>query len=86
MLAEYTARNNTALRELVNKHGVKVRPFPEDVLAKLRDVSNEVLVEMGKTSPMAERIHASFTSFSADVKAWTAIAEQGYLDARRATD
>jgi TRAP-type mannitol/chloroaromatic compound transport system substrate-binding protein len=43
-------------------------------------------VEMGQTSPMAERIHASFTTFSADVKAWTAIAEQGYLDARRATD
>ena len=86
MLAEYTARNNAALRELVNKHGVKVRPFPEDVLAKLRDVSNDVLVEMGRDSPMAERIHASFTSFSADVKAWTAIAEQGYLDARRATD
>ena len=86
MLAEYTARNNTALRELVNKHGVKVRPFPEDVLAKLREVSNDVLMEMGQTSPMAERIHASFTSFSADVKAWTAIAEQGYLDARRATD
>jgi TRAP-type mannitol/chloroaromatic compound transport system substrate-binding protein len=86
MLAEYTARNNTALRELVNKHGVKVRPFPDDVLAKLREVSNEVLMEMGQTSPMAERIHASFTSFSADVKAWTAIAEQGYLDARRETD
>jgi len=65
---------------------VKVRPFPEDVLAKLREVSNEVLMEMGQTSPMAERIHASFTSFSADVKAWTAIAEQGYLDARRETD
>ena len=51
MLAEYTARNNAALRELVNKHGVKVRPFPEDVLAKLRDVSNDVLVEMGRDSP-----------------------------------
>ncbi|MDA0954603.1 MAG: ABC transporter substrate-binding protein, partial [Proteobacteria bacterium] len=73
-------------RELVNKHGVKVRAFPDDVLVRLREVSNEVLAEMGQASPMAERIHASFTQFSKDVKAWTAIAEQGYLDARRATD
>ncbi|MEE4360506.1 MAG: TRAP transporter substrate-binding protein DctP [Pseudomonadales bacterium] len=85
MLAEYTARNNTALRDLLGR-GVQLRRFPDDVLARLRTVSDEVLAEMGQTSPMAERIHASFTAFSKDVKAWTAISEYGYLDARTQTD
>ena len=32
VLAEYTARNNQALKELTEKHGVDVRRLPDDVL------------------------------------------------------
>jgi TRAP-type mannitol/chloroaromatic compound transport system substrate-binding protein len=38
MLAEYTARNPAALETLVNEHGVELRKFPDEVLAKLRDL------------------------------------------------
>jgi TRAP-type mannitol/chloroaromatic compound transport system substrate-binding protein len=35
MLDEYTARNNTALEELVNVHGVEVRKLPDEVIQGL---------------------------------------------------
>ncbi len=34
MLAEYTARNNQALRQLVEEHGVELRQFPRDRAAQ----------------------------------------------------
>ena len=85
MLAEYTARNNAALAQLVEQ-GVKVRRFPDDVLQRFREVSDQVLAEMGTTSPMAERIHASFTEFAGDVKAWTEVSEHAFMNARAATE
>ena len=38
MLDEYTARNNAALVELVETHGVQVRKLPDDVLAEIASV------------------------------------------------
>ena len=35
MLSEFTARNNAALRTLVDEHGVELRKLPDDVLAEL---------------------------------------------------
>ena len=35
MLDEFTARNNAALRELVDEHGVQLRRLPDDVLLRI---------------------------------------------------
>ena len=43
MLAEYTARNPAALRDLVEKHKVDIRTYPDDVLETLRKYSREVV-------------------------------------------
>ena len=39
ILDEYTARNNRALRELVDVHGVELRKLPDDVIAEFKDNS-----------------------------------------------
>ena len=36
ILDEYTARNNRALRELVDVHGVELRKLPDDVIAEFK--------------------------------------------------
>ncbi len=46
MLAEYTARNPKALDTLVNEHGVDLRPFPDDVLKRLGELSREVVADV----------------------------------------
>jgi len=82
MLAEYTARNNAALKTLVDKHHVDLRRFPDPVLDRLRELSGEVLTELAGKDALAKKVYASFTSFREQVMAWTDISERAYLNAR----
>ena len=82
MLDEYTARNNKALRELVDKHGVELRKLPDDVLIKLRNISAEVMQEFIKGDEMAQKIYESYNSFKKEVTAYHEISEKAYIETR----
>ncbi len=82
MLSEYTARNNQALDTLVNKHGVKLMPLPDDVLRQLKKLSEEVVLELANKDPMAQKIYQSFNQFRTQVAQWSALSEQAFLSAR----
>ncbi len=82
MLAEYTARNPIALDQLVNEHGVELRAFPDDVLARLREISAEVIAEVGEKDELSRRIYASYTGFQSRVRDYQRIAEEAYARAR----
>jgi TRAP-type mannitol/chloroaromatic compound transport system substrate-binding protein len=82
MLSEYTARNNTALRTLIEEHGVDVRRLPDSVLARLRELSNEVVREISGDDPFAGRVYESFQNFRSQVTAWDDISERAYLNVR----
>lgn len=84
MLDEFTARNNTALQELVNEHGVQLRRLPDDVLQVLFEASEEVMQELIAGNPLAAKVHASFKAFYDDVRAYHKISEQAYINAREA--
>jgi TRAP-type mannitol/chloroaromatic compound transport system substrate-binding protein len=82
MLAEYTARNNTALQTLINDHGVELREFPGDVLNKLLALSEEVVAEIADRDPLAAEVFQSYRSFQRQVMAWHDISERAYLNVR----
>ncbi len=82
VLSEFTARNAQALKTLVDDHGVKVRRLPDDVLASLRAASAEVVAEAAGGDPLAQRIYDSYMGFLNEARAYGAISEQAYLDAR----
>ncbi len=82
MLAEYTARNNAALHTLVNKHKVDLRQFPDDVLAKLRQLSDEVVAEVAAKDKLTKQVYESFRTFRDQVMEWHKVSEQAYLRAR----
>ena len=82
MLDEYTARNNKALRELVDKHGVELRKLPDDVLIKLRNISAEVMQEFIEGDEMAQKIYESYNSFKKEVTAYHEISEKAYIETR----
>jgi TRAP-type mannitol/chloroaromatic compound transport system substrate-binding protein len=82
MLSEFTARNAQALKTLVEEHGVQVRRLPDDVLAKLKELSGPVVEGSAQQDDLSRRIHASYTRFLADVAAYHAISEQAYINAR----
>jgi TRAP-type mannitol/chloroaromatic compound transport system substrate-binding protein len=83
MLDEFTARNNRALREMVEIHGVKLRRLPDDVLQTLYEGSERAMARMVADDPMAAKVNESFQAFLRDVRAYHEISEQAYINARR---
>jgi len=84
MLDEYTARNNHALKDLVNTHKVQLRAYPKDVLMKLRDLSDEVLLEVAQKDEMTKKVYESFKTYKDNVQDYHSITEQAFLNARSA--
>ncbi|MFK8042652.1 TRAP transporter substrate-binding protein [Congregibacter sp.] len=83
MLDEFTARNNRALREMIEVHDVKLRRLPDDVLAALYRGGEEAMARMIADDPLAAKVNASFQSFMKDVRAYHEISEQSYINVRR---
>lgn len=82
MLSELTARNNAALHELVTRHKVQVLPLPEDVLRRLRALSEEVVAEIAEKDAFSRKVYESFRGFRDQVQEWHAVSELAYLTAR----
>lgn len=82
MLAEYTARNNAALTELVDKHGVDLRELPQDVLNKLRELSEEVVAEVAAQDPASQKVYDSYIKYREGVVKYHSISEQSFINAR----
>jgi TRAP-type mannitol/chloroaromatic compound transport system substrate-binding protein len=79
-LSEYHAKDAIALERLKTefKGSVEVLQFPVSVLRDLRKLSAEVVKEQSEKTPMARKVHASFTKFQALVGPWDHIAEGAY--------
>lgn len=82
MLAEFTARNNAALVELVNTHNVQLRRLPDSVLSELKGISEQVVAEIPGDDPLAQRIYASFIAYRDSVRNYHEISERAYINAR----
>ena len=82
MLDEYTARNNRALQDLVNNHGVELRKLPDDVIIELHKATDAAITELVADDPLAQRVHASFRDFLDNVTQYHHISEQAYINAR----
>lgn len=82
MLSEFTARNPDALHALRTEHGVDVRPFPDEVMQRLKTISRQVMTDLAATSPLAREIHDSYTRFFEKVRAWHEISEHAWYRMR----
>lgn len=82
MLDEFMARNNAALKSLIEEHDVELRRLPDEVLLRLKELSIEVMDELANEDPLARRIVTSYREFQREVSQWTTIAEEAYLHAR----
>lgn len=78
MLSEFEAKNEAALEELVNKHHVQVKMFPESVLKDLKKLSKQVLDELAAKDPMSKKVYAHFLKFQKNMDAWNKLTEEQY--------
>ncbi|MGV0035799.1 MAG: TRAP transporter substrate-binding protein, partial [Candidatus Azotimanducaceae bacterium WSBS_2022_MAG_OTU7] len=85
LLAEYTARNNAALRELIDVHGVELRQLPADVLSEIRKISYTMTEEVvDPNDELAKRIYDSYKTYRDGVLSYHEISERAYINARAA--
>jgi TRAP-type mannitol/chloroaromatic compound transport system substrate-binding protein len=79
-LTDYHVKNAIALERLKTqfKGKVEVLQLPVPVLRDLKKIAAEVVKEESEKTPMARKVHASFTKFQALVGPWDHVAEGAY--------
>lgn len=81
MLDEYTSRNNAALVEL-RKQGVEFRQYPEDVIDKLKVITEQVMQENSTADPLFKKVYESYDQYRKGVTAYHEISEHAYYKMR----
>ena len=82
ILDEYTARNNKALRELVDVHGVKLRKLPDYVIAEFKVIANDILEENAAKDATVNKVYQSYKKFKEEVSAYHKVSEDAFIEAR----
>ena len=79
-LTDYHVKNAIALERLKTefKGKVEVIQLPVPVLRELKKLAAEVAREESEKTPMARKVHTSFTKFQALVGPWDRVAEGAY--------
>src|SRR5207247_2400876 len=79
-LTDFHVKNAIALERLRTefKGKVEILQFPVPMLRDLKKVSAEVVKEESEKTPLARKVHASFTKFQALVSPWDHVAEGAY--------
>ncbi len=78
MLAQYDALNAPALKRLIEA-GVRVQPFPDDVMAQARRVTDELL-EQAASDAFYRRIYDSYRRWRDQAYRWFSTAELAYAN------
>ncbi|BFM18676.1 TRAP transporter substrate-binding protein DctP [Maricurvus nonylphenolicus] len=82
MLDEYTARNNAALIELKNQHGVKVKRLPQEVLDHLQAIAKDIYAETSATDPLFGKVYKAYSTFAEQAADYHLISEEAYYESR----
>jgi TRAP-type mannitol/chloroaromatic compound transport system substrate-binding protein len=77
---EFNIKNAIALERLRAelKGNVEILQFPTQVLRDLKKLSAEVVKEESEKTPIARKVHASFTKFQTLTAQWDRVAESAY--------
>jgi len=75
MLAEFTAKNSEALKVLVDRHGVILKRLPDEVLDRLREISEDLVAEQGQGDALSKKIFESYKDYKNRSSQWKAITQ-----------
>ena len=81
-LDEYLARNNQALTELIEVHGVELRKLPDDVIEEFRAISEKILDDLAKEDETISKVYDSYSKFKNDVTEYHKISEDAFIESR----
>lgn len=81
-LAEFNANNGAALDTLVNKHGVVVHEFSDEIFKAMGMAAKDVLADAGAADPLTKKVYESFMKFRKDQVSWSKLSDQTYMTKR----
>jgi TRAP-type mannitol/chloroaromatic compound transport system substrate-binding protein len=81
-LAEMERLNAEALAALVERHNVRLKTFPADIVTAARGQAVGILAEVGRRGDMARKVHESYAAFQSRIAHWSRISLQAVLEAR----
>jgi TRAP-type mannitol/chloroaromatic compound transport system substrate-binding protein len=84
-LAEFNTNNSLSLRKLREAGAVKIQKFDDALLKAQREVSREVVAEIGSGDELARKIYSSYQQFRAAITDWSDISERAVLNSRTLT-
>ena len=81
-IGEFTYQNGVYLEKLVNEEEVQLRQFPEDVMARVQEISADIRSDAGNEGDLERRIYESFEDALIKMRAWASISDSPYMVAR----
>ena len=69
------AANGEALEDLVKNKGVTAKPYPKEVIDRLREVTRDTLQSEANKNPLVKKVHDSYMAFKAKHDRWADISE-----------
>lgn len=82
VLSSNLARNSAALTALVEEHNVQLKQFPNEVLQKFRQVSDEILHAQSSKDELTREVLTSIWQFQKQAVEWSKVSLHPYLSAR----
>lgn len=84
-LSAYNYENARSYQTLLNRHKVKVRTYPEDVVQALHEKSQEVLEEIAAQDALTQKIYDNFKAFQQLSLEWRSASDDIYTTWRNKT-
>ncbi|MCA8933537.1 MAG: TRAP transporter substrate-binding protein [Rhodospirillaceae bacterium] len=82
VLSEFVARNNQALRTLIDEHGVELRRFPDELLQGLGALAGQVITDLASADPLSAEVLQSMAAFRSTAIQWANVSELAFASAR----
>jgi TRAP-type mannitol/chloroaromatic compound transport system substrate-binding protein len=81
--AEFEALNSKALQKLKLQEGIKILPFPPEVIQELKRLSEETLAQEAAKDSTFAKVYEAYKTFQAQHARWNAISEEAYNQSLR---
>lgn len=82
MASEMEYKNAIALEELRQRDDIEIKPFPTDMMARLKQLTTETLDEEAAKNPKFKQVYEAYNAFREQDDKWTEISEEAYLDVK----
>ncbi len=78
-LAEFTYQNALNLKVLQEQHGVKLRVFSDEIMARVNEISADVRSQAGSGGDLEKRIYESFEAALKNMREWSRVSDGAFL-------